>query len=132
MLEYMSLTPFIVMVIYILVEILKITVLKKYPKYKAALPIICAFIGAGIGILLFFFVPSAIGEDNIISALTNGAFSGFATTGCNQIYKQMRKFRDEDNNEDIQPISSMNTTVTATVEVVDPMSPAIDDEGADA
>ena len=129
MLEYMSLTPFIVMTIYILVEILKITVLKKRPKYKAALPIVCAVLGSMIAVALFYLVPDAIEANNVISAISNGAFSGFATTGCNQIYKQMKKFRDEDDESD----ETATTTTAATVEVVDPTAPAVDDEeGADA
>ena len=90
------LTPFIVIVIYILVEVAKLAFFRgKLKPYKAFIPIFSAILGAIIAAVLYYTVPGAIEESTIVSAIGNGAFSGFAATGCNQVFKQLMKFRNE-------------------------------------
>lgn len=90
------LSPFIIIVIYIIAEIYK-RVFAKKAVYKNWLPIICAVIGGIMGFLIYKFYPQGIVQyaDNAIGAIGNGAFSGLAATGCNQIYKQIKKFKLE-------------------------------------
>lgn len=95
MLDVQTLTPFIVIVVYIIAEFLKVTVIKT-DKMKKLLPIICAVIGAIISVIVYKFYPQGTNATNYVDAFTSGAFSGIATTGCNQIYKQIKKFRTED------------------------------------
>ena len=90
------LSPFIIIVIYIIAEIYK-RVFAKKAAYKNWLPIICAVLGGIMGFLIYKFYPQGIVQyaDNAIGAIGNGAFSGLAATGCNQIYKQIKKFKLE-------------------------------------
>lgn len=85
------LTPAIVIVVYIIIEIAKRTVLKT-DKKRQLLPLICTIIGGVFGLLLFVLYPVGSNADNIVGAFTSGAFSGLAATGCNQLYKQLKKF----------------------------------------
>lgn len=98
MLEIQALTPFTVIVVYLIAELLKATILKD-DKSKKMLPVICAVLGAVISLAVYQFYPQGSSSTNYIDAFTNGAFSGIATTGCNQVYKQIKKFRTEDDTE---------------------------------
>ena len=52
------------------------------------IPMICGFIGGGLGVLVFLTIPGYIPADNWLMALAIGIVSGFASTGINQVYKQ--------------------------------------------
>lgn len=96
MLEIGYLSPFIVIITYLIAEVYK-RVFKNKPKYKTWLPILCAVIGGIVGFIIYKFYPQGIAmyADNVLGAISNGAFSGLAATGCNQIYKQIKKFKME-------------------------------------
>lgn len=85
--------PVIVVAAYLLAEILKRTLLKSDER-KTMIPIVCGIIGAVAGVALFYVYPSAldISTTTILGAIADGAFSGIMATGCNQIYKQVKKF----------------------------------------
>ena len=89
-----SLSPFIVIVTYLIAEILKKFAFKNRPDLKTIIPIICAAIGAVIGLVIYLFYPMGIADTNAIAAITDGIFSGLAATGCNQIYKQIYKSKN--------------------------------------
>ena len=89
--------PFLVIFIYIIVEILKMTCIKD-DKHRMVLPLICAVIGAILAVVLYGFFPEAIGATNFFEAATMGASSGLAATGCNQLYKQVRAFYEGTDN----------------------------------
>lgn len=110
MVEVGYLSPFIIIVIYLLAEIYK-KIFKNKPKYKTWLPIVCAVLGGLIGILIYKLYPQGIMQyaDNAISAIANGAFSGLAATGCNQIYKQIKKFKLELFEEEDDETSNSNS-----------------------
>lgn len=91
--------PFLVILIYIIVEFLKMTCIKNN-KQRMVLPLICAIIGSFLALLLYYFFPESIGATNFFEAATMGASSGLAATGCNQIYKQMRAFYEGTDNID--------------------------------
>lgn len=86
-----ALIPVIVLAVYLIAEVLK-TYVVKTDDQKKILPIFCGAIGAVIGSLLYFFYPACLGGMDFTGAIINGAFSGFAATGCNQIYKQIKKY----------------------------------------
>jgi hypothetical protein len=52
------------------------------------IPMICGFVGGGLGVLVFLTIPGYIPAENWLMALAIGIVSGFAATGINQIYKQ--------------------------------------------
>ena len=83
--------PFIILAVYIIIECLKLYVIKTDEK-KKGIPILAGLIGGVIGVLLFFFANDMISFDNVITACTDGMASGLASVGCNQIYKQFKKF----------------------------------------
>ena len=67
--------PFIILSVYIITQILKMTVLKSDNQRKA-LPIIAAIMGAAIAIVLFFFMPETVDFENVIEKLKNSGFKG--------------------------------------------------------
>jgi len=99
MFENQVLVPAIVLVVYLIAEFLKMYVVKT-DEQKKVLPILCGAIGAVIGVLLYFFYPAGLGGMDFSAAIINGAFSGFAATGCNQIYKQLKKYFDTTGGDD--------------------------------
>ena len=48
-------------------------------------------IGAIVGIICFFFIPSIIPATNVVVAIIIGAASGLTATCTNQIFKQFNK-----------------------------------------
>lgn len=66
--------------------------LKAWDKFDdRKIPVIMGVCGAILGAVAFFFTPSLVASDNVIVAIAVGIVSGFAATGINQIFKQMRK-----------------------------------------
>ena len=55
------------------------------------IPFILAICGGILGALAMYVMPSYPAED-ILTAIAVGVFSGLASTGSNQIYKQLLKF----------------------------------------
>jgi len=53
------------------------------------LPVICGILGAILGIVGMFVMPEFPASD-VITAAAVGTVSGFAATGVNQVYKQMK------------------------------------------
>ncbi len=81
----------IVIICYLIAELFKLLFLKKTNFYKA-IPIIVGCVGGLLGYLLFRINPSVIcNASNPIAAISIGIASGLASTGSNQIIKQMTK-----------------------------------------
>lgn len=97
-LNNMTGVPVIVIICYLLIEGIKVFV-GSYKKIKALLPIISAFLGAGIGIVLFIICPEILPSGTYISSFTIGIFSGLSATGSNQIWKQLKKLIDNSNKQ---------------------------------
>ena len=91
--------PFIIFTVYILTEVLKYFILTKDTQRKG-LPIIAALMGAIIAIALYIFMPETTNFSDIINAATDGMASGFAAVGCNQVYKQFKRFQTVEETED--------------------------------
>lgn len=72
-------------------------------KFNAFIPLISVILGAGLGVVAFFFMPELIVADNLFSAILVGAVSGWASTGAHQTIKQISKLSDKEktNNENI-------------------------------
>ena len=81
--------PAIVVISYMITEIFKLIVNKKY------LPIVAGISGGIVGVLSFLIQIDIMPATNIISALAIGIISGLASTGANQIIKQLKGKDDE-------------------------------------
>ena len=63
------------------------------------LPVICAALGALLGVVAEFVMPDFPAGD-VITALAVGIVSGLAATGIHQIYKQHKPNTDNQESED--------------------------------
>ena len=77
--------PAIVVISYMITEIFKMFINKKY------LPIVAGISGGLLGVLSFVLQIDIMPATDIISALAIGIISGLAATGSNQIIKQIKK-----------------------------------------
>lgn len=86
-----TLVPVIVVVTYALAEIAKNTVMST-DKRKKLIPAVCILFGAAFGVLLFKVSPESFDSGmTLAGAAVEGAISGAAATGCNQLIKQLLK-----------------------------------------
>lgn len=77
--------PTIIVISYLITEIFKLFIKKKY------LPVVAGVSGLILGIISFYLVPELIGNTNLLTSIAIGIVSGLAATGSNQILKQIRK-----------------------------------------
>ena len=85
--------PAIVIISYMITEIFKICINKKY------LPIIAGISGCLLGILAYVLEINIMPAEDIITAAAIGIISGLAATGTNQIIKQLKLKEGEKENE---------------------------------
>lgn len=64
---------------------------KASPLKEKFIPIIVGVVGAIFGLVAFLTKMPNFPADNFITALAVGIVSGLASTGINQIYKQLKK-----------------------------------------
>ena len=95
---YLPTTPFIVVVVYFITYALRKFVLKTDEQRKS-LPPIAAAIGCAIALIFYFCAPNEIFFANVIEACTSGMCSGLAAVGCNQVYKQFKRFANANYND---------------------------------
>ena len=77
--------PAIVIISYLVTEVFKLFVKKKY------LPIISGLTGAILGVITYFIAPNLIFKEDIITAIAVGIVSGLAATGSDQAIKKLLK-----------------------------------------
>lgn len=86
-----TLIPVIVVITYAIAEIAKNTVMNT-DKRKKLIPAVCILFGAAFGALLFKASPESFKSGvTLAEAAVEGAISGAAATGCNQLIKQLLK-----------------------------------------
>lgn len=88
--------PSIALIVYWVVEILKY-VLHNNEKFSRLIPVLAVVLGAALGIVAFYAAPQIIPATDLFSAIIIGGASGMSATGVNQIYKQLSKYKTEDN-----------------------------------
>ena len=95
--EYLELisVPAIATIVYWVMNIIKYAV-QDNEKFKRFIPLISAALGAVLGLVAYYAVPSIIPAANVCVALLIGGASGLSATGTNQIIKQLTKKDDED------------------------------------
>ena len=99
--------PVIVAIVFALMEIYKVYIAKGNEKLIRFIPLIALGLGAIFGIVFYFAFPSIISASNWFIAILIGGASGLSATGCNQIFKQLKKFgidvkevnKDEENKQ---------------------------------
>lgn len=84
--------PVIVAIVFALMEIYKVYIAKGNEKLIRFIPLIALGLGAIFGIVFYFAFPSIISASNWFIAILIGGASGLSATGCNQIFKQLKKF----------------------------------------
>lgn len=102
--------PFIILVVYFATWAIKKWVFTT-DETRKNLPPVAAAIGCAISLLIYFRAPELAMFNNIIDAATQGMASGLAAVGCNQIYKQYKKFKTLDDNslyEEEVPVKTNN------------------------
>ena len=95
--EYLELisVPAIATIVYWVINFI-IYALQENEKFKRFIPLISAALGAVLGVVAFYALPSIIPADNVCVAILVGGASGLTATGTNQIIKQLTKKDDED------------------------------------
>ena len=87
--------PIIVLICYMIGEIYKVLFKHRQELYKL-IPIIVAFIGGILGVLIYITTPEMIfNVNNLWNALLIGIMSGSSATGTNQIVKQIYRNKEE-------------------------------------
>ena len=81
-----------VALVFILMEVYEKFVAKDNEKLIRFIPLIALGLGAILGIVFYFAFPSTISASNWFIAILIGGASGLSATGCNQIFKQLKKF----------------------------------------
>jgi hypothetical protein len=82
--------PAIAVIVYWVINLIKYAV-NGNEKFKRLIPLLSAFLGAGLGVLCFYVCPSIISAPNAAAAVIYGGASGLSATGCNQLIKQFAK-----------------------------------------
>ncbi len=90
--EYLELisVPVIATIVYWVINLIKYAV-KNNETFKRFIPLLSALLGAILGIIAFYAVPSIIPAQNVCVAILIGGASGLTATGTNQIIKQFGK-----------------------------------------
>lgn len=103
--------PGLVIIIYVIVEILKKTILKT-DKSRKHIPLISCIAGIIVGIVIFCIWPDVLYCSNVLEAIAMGGLSGFAATGCNQLYKKYSRYNgtSTDSTETDNVIDSSDST----------------------
>lgn len=79
-------TPTIAVICYLLGMAIKVS--KIDDKY---IPVACGLFGAILGVVAYVCGMSGFPATDVLTAIAIGIVSGLASTGANQIYKQLKK-----------------------------------------
>lgn len=98
--EYLELisVPAIATIVYWIMNLIKYA-FKDNEIFKRLIPLLSALLGAVLGIIAFYVVPSIIPAPNVCIAILIGGASGLTATGTNQIVKQLSKGKIENDDK---------------------------------
>lgn len=89
--------PVIVTAVYWAINLYK-KVTKEQEKFLKFIPLIAAGLGVILGVVAYFAMPEIIPADNV--AILIGGASGLAATGTNQVFKQLSKKGNGEDDKD--------------------------------
>lgn len=84
--------PVIAALVFVIMEIYKRYIAKENETMIRIIPLIAGGLGIVFGIVCFYAFPAIISATNLLTAILVGGASGLSATGCNQIFKQLKKF----------------------------------------
>lgn len=90
--------PSIMMIVFAIISLLKIA-LKKYNSFINFIPLISGLLGAVLGIIAFYLIPTIMPTDNFFHAILFVLFSGLSSTGTEQLILQLKNFSEEKKKE---------------------------------
>lgn len=92
--------PIITIFCYLAGEFFKLVILRKKSRYKY-IPIIVGGIGGALGLMMYYISPELLlGTTNPFTATAVGIVSGLASTGGNELVKQILKKGREESGKD--------------------------------
>lgn len=95
--EYVGI-PSIIIICYLVGELFKLMILKKKSKYKY-IPIIVGITGGILGVISYYISPNIVlNVESPLIAISIGILSGLASTGSNELIKQIIKKEEEKKN----------------------------------
>lgn len=83
--------PIITAAVYGVIELLK-TATKSNEKFLNFVPLVGLILGALLGVAFYYLLPNLISASSVFTAILVGGASGLSATGCNQIFKQLKKY----------------------------------------
>lgn len=90
--------PVIVGIVYFVMAVYK-TLIKNAPAiWTSLIPVWAAMLGIGLGILAYYCVPEVMPAENVLVAVLIGLASGLGAVGVNQVGKQIKKTKDDEQN----------------------------------
>lgn len=123
--------PFIILVVYFATWAIKKWVFTTDESRKN-LPPVAAAIGCAISLLIYFRAPELAMFTSVIDAATQGMASGLAAVGCNQIYKQYKKFKTIDDSTLYEEDVPVKTTVKTKTKIVEDNNAYVEDNTNEA
>ena len=99
--QYLELisVPVIAAIVYWVINLIKYAT-KQNEKFMRFIPLVAAVLGAMLGIVAFYAVPSIVPAENVFVAILVGIASGLTATGTNQIIKQLGKGGGDESKSD--------------------------------
>lgn len=88
MLEIVS-VPVIIGIVYFVMEVYKALVKNAPAVWTNLIPVWAAILGLGLGVIAYFFVPTIMPADDILTAILIGLASGLGAVGIHQVGKQI-------------------------------------------
>lgn len=87
--------PVITILCYLVGEFFKLVVLRKKKRYKY-IPVIVGCLGGALGLIMYYVSPELLfNATNPFAAIAIGIVSGLASTGGNELVKQILKKEEE-------------------------------------
>lgn len=96
MLTEIVIIPSIAAVVYFIVTLYKQSIAQDREPYLRVIPLISGILGIVLGIAAFYATPEIVPTDSLFTAILIGGASGLSATGTNQIFKQLTKEKDKD------------------------------------
>lgn len=89
--------PVITIICYLIGEFFKLVILRKKKRYKY-IPVIVGGVGGALGLIIYFISPELLfNTTNPFMAIAIGIVSGLASTGSNELVKQILRRKEDEN-----------------------------------